>query len=250
MRMVRKKRCAQYSFISSLAPRWKEALMIKFNDRSHAGQLLAKQLNHYQNQPDTLILALPRGGVPVAFEIAKALHLPLDVYLVRKLGVPGHPELAMGAIANGDVTVFNSEIINALTITREELQAVIAAERQELRRRQQRYRHINSPLSIINKTIILVDDGLATGATMRAAIVALKKANPKKIIIAVPVSAPEICEQFKSITDEMICLLTPEPLYGVGMWYHSFPQTSDEEVIQLLAQAMAFSQVTKNGAKI
>lgn len=223
--------------------------MPKLNNRSHAGQLLSQQLNNYKNNPNVLVLALPRGGVPVAFEIAKELHLPLDVYLVRKLGVPGHKELAMGAIASGDVTVFNYEILNSLAIDSNEINAVIATERRELARRNKCYRNNNPPPEITNKIIILVDDGLATGATMRAAITALKKSKPQRIIVAVPVGALETCEALKQIADEVICLFTPEPLYGVGMWYHDFPQTSDEEVIRLLGNATTFSSLSKKESK-
>lgn len=222
--------------------------MPKFHDRTYAGQLLAKHLIAYKDKTNTLVLALPRGGVPVAFEIAKKLHLPLDVYLVRKLGVPGQNELAMGAIANGDVPVFNSDILNSLSITPNQINAVIEKERQELTRRNKHYRHDNPPLNITDQTIILVDDGLATGATMRAAITALRKSKPAKIIVAVPVGDPHVYQQLKQEADEVVCLFTPDPLCSVGMWYQYFPQISDAEVIQLLQQASTFSVLAKNRA--
>jgi putative phosphoribosyl transferase len=211
--------------------------MKKFHHRTQAGQLLAERLMVYQNKPHTLVLALPRGGVPVAFEIAQKLQLPLDIYLVRKLGVPGQEELAMGAIANNDVIVFNSDILDSLSLTTNQIDAVITSERHELTRRNKLYRHEALPPLITHQTIILVDDGLATGATMRAAISALKKSQPAKIIVAVPVGSPDICIEIRKEVDELVCLSTPEPFYSVGTWYEDFPQTSDNEVLELLQRA-------------
>lgn len=216
--------------------------MQKLQNRTHAGQVLAERLVAYKNQKTVVVLALPRGGVPIGFEIAKKLHLPLDVYLVRKLGVPGHEELAMGAIASGNIIIFNEEVIQSLSLSQEQIKAVIEFERQELDRRNRCYRGNKPFISVENKTIILVDDGLATGATMRAAVLSLKKLHPAKIVIAVPVGASDSCHKLESEVDEIICVFTPTPFYGVGMWYEEFPQTSDEEVIQLLQQAQSFGQ--------
>jgi predicted phosphoribosyltransferase len=208
--------------------------MRQFKDRRQAGQLLAKQLANYANNPDILILALPRGGVPVAFEIAKKLNLPLDVYIVRKLGAPEHEELAVGAIASDNTVVFNHDILHSLSLDASQLHAVIEKERHELERRNKLYRKQAPFPDIMGKTIIMVDDGIATGATLRAAVAAIKKSNPAKIIIAVPVGAPDTCEALKEEVDQLVCILSPQPLYSVGAWYETFPQTTDEEVIHLL----------------
>ena len=208
-----------------------------FRDRREAGQLLAKKLSHYANRPDVVVLALPRGGVPVAFEVANALRVPLDVYLVRKLGVPGYEELAMGAIATGGVRVLNEQIVNALGIPEDVIDAVASWEQQELERRERIYRGDRPPPDVQSKTVILIDDGLATGATMQAAVRALRQQEPARIVVAVPTAAPETCEQFKAEADEVICAITPEPFYAVGLWYEDFSQTTDEDVRELLAQA-------------
>ena len=208
-----------------------------FRDRREAGQLLAKKLSHYANRPDVVVLALPRGGVPVAFEVANALRVPLDVYLVRKLGVPGYEELAMGAIASGGVRVLNEQIVNALGIPEDVIDAVASWEQQELERRERIYRGDRPPPDVQSKTVILIDDGLATGATMQAAVRALRQQEPARIVVAVPTAAPETCEQFKAEADEVICAITPEPFYAVGLWYEDFSQTTDEDVRELLAQA-------------
>jgi putative phosphoribosyl transferase len=205
-----------------------------FHDRKDAGQQLAKLLTAYENDPKGLLLALPRGGVPVAFEVAKQLHLPLDVFIVRKLGVPYQPELAMGAIANGDVTILNDDIIAALNISQDEINTVKSQEEKELRRREIQYRHDRTFPAINGKHIILIDDGIATGTTMQAAILALKKLSPAKIIVAVPVAARDNLSVLKRMADEVVCLYTPEPFYGVGMFYEIFSQTTDEEVCDLL----------------
>ena len=208
-----------------------------FRDRHDAGQLLATQLARYTNRADVVVLALPRGGVPVAFEVAKALSVPLDVFLVRKLGVPGYEELAMGAIASGGVRVLNEQIVNALGIPEDVIDAVASWEQQELERRERIYRGDRPPPDVQSKTVILIDDGLATGATMQAAVRALRQQEPARIVVAVPTAAPETCEQFKAEADEVICAITPEPFYAVGLWYEDFSQTTDEDVRELLAQA-------------
>jgi predicted phosphoribosyltransferase len=209
--------------------------MAAFKDRTHAGRVLAEKLKHYRDNPDVVVLALPRGGVPVAFEVAQALHAPLDVFIVRKLGVPGHEEYAMGAIATGGVRVLNPDV--AGMIPSSAIDAVAAREQQELERRERLYRGDRPPLQIEGRIVILVDDGLATGSTMRAAVAAIRKKNPKRIVVAVPVAAPETCDEFRAEVDEVICASTPEPFRAVGLWYENFDQTSDEEVHALLDAA-------------
>ena len=208
-----------------------------FHDRSEAGRLLAEKLMAYANRKDIWVLALPRGGVPVAFEIAKALHAPLDVFLVRKLGVPGHEELAMGAIASGGVVVHNDEVIGGLGISSQVIDTVVARERQELERREHLYRGDRPFPDLHGCTVILVDDGLATGASMRAAVVAIRQHQPAHTVIAVPIAAPDTCEALSTQVDEIICAMTPDPMYSVGLWYEHFEQTTDDEVRELLAQA-------------
>jgi putative phosphoribosyl transferase len=208
-----------------------------FKDRTAAGQVLAVKLAAYANRADVLVLALPRGGVPVAFEVAQALNAPLDVFVVRKLGVPGQKELAMGAIASGGIRILNEDIIREEKIDELAIDKVTAKEQQELDRRQSLYRGDRPKPVIQGRTIILIDDGLATGATMRAAIAALQKQQPAKIVVAVPISSPQIYQQIKSLVDEIICADTPSPFYCVGLWYEKFPQTSDKEVRHLLNQA-------------
>jgi predicted phosphoribosyltransferase len=208
-----------------------------FRDRADAGRQLAMKLSAYANHPDLLVLGLPRGGVPVAFEVAQALAAPLDVFLVRKLGLPGQEELAMGAIASGGVTVLNSEVVDLLRIPNQVIDAVAAQEQRELERREHIYRGDRPPPDVHGKTVILVDDGLATGATMRAAANALREQRPARIIIAVPIAAPETCDEFRAEVDEIICAITPEPFYAVGMWYEDFSQTTDDQVHELLARA-------------
>ncbi|MDZ8052806.1 MAG: phosphoribosyltransferase [Aulosira sp. ZfuVER01] len=211
-----------------------------FQDRSSAGQLLAQELATYANRPNVLVLALPRGGVPIAFEIAKVLNVGLDVLLVRKLGVPNQEELAMGAIASGGVQIINQDIVSDLNVSKENIAKVAAQEEQELERREQLYRG-NCPFSKLKgKTVILVDDGLATGATMWAAIIAVKKQQPARIVVAVPVAASPAYQQLAEKVDEMVCLGTPKPFYSVGQWYQKFPQTTDDEVRDLLRKALNF----------
>lgn len=212
-----------------------------FKDRRFAGQVLARELAAYANRPDVLVLGLPRGGVPVAFEVAQALNAPLDILVVRKLGVPDQEELAMGAIASGGVRIINEYIINLVKISDEVIARVAVQEERELERRERLYRG-NRPLrDLQGRTVILVDDGLATGATMWAAIVAVRKQQPAQIVIAVPVAAPETCQELEAEVDEIVCISTPSPFHSVGLWYKDFPQTTDEEVRDLLAKA------TKNG---
>jgi putative phosphoribosyl transferase len=207
---------------------------IPFADRRQAGKELATQLANYANRSDVLVLALPRGGVPVAFEVARALHAPMDVFLVRKLGVPGHEELAMGAIATGGVRVLNEEVTSQMQISTSAIDEVATREEEELKRRERLY-HGDRPASEIRgRTVILIDDGLATGSTMRAAARALRKMQPSKIVVAVPVAATETCADLRDEVDEVICVATPEPFIAVGAWYSDFEQTSDREVRELL----------------
>ena len=212
-------------------------MMALFKDRIDAGQKLAKKLDNYAGQPDVIVLALPRGGVPVAFEVARALNAPLDIWLVRKLGVPGHEELAMGAIASGGIRVLNEDIIRFLNISDEMIDAIAAMEQRELERREHVYRGNRPKPDLRDQTIILVDDGLATGASMRAAIQSLRSQKPARIVAAVPTAAPETCAEFEDEVDEIICATTPQPFMGVGAWYQQISQTTDQEVRQLLEQA-------------
>jgi putative phosphoribosyl transferase len=207
-----------------------------FRDRREAGQLLATKLTAYANRPDVLVLALPRGGVPVAYEVARALGAPMDIFLVRKLGVPGYEELAMGAIATGGVRVLNDELVGGLRIPDYIIDEVAAWEQQELERRECLYRGARPVPDVRGRTVILVDDGLATGATMQAAVKALRLQQPARIVVAVPTAAPETCTQLKAVADDVICAITPEPFHAVGLWYEDFSQTTDEEVRDLLAQ--------------
>ncbi len=199
--------------------------------------MLAERLVEYAGRPDVLVLALPRGGVPVAYEVARALDVPLDIFVVRKLGVPGHEELAMGAIASGGVTVLNDDVVDALRIPRGLIDAVAARELRELTRRERAYRnHRPAPL-VRGRTVILVDDGLATGSTMRAAVAALRRLGPARIVVAVPTAAPSTCEEFRHEADACVCEITPEPFFAVGCWYEDFSQTTDEEVRDLLERS-------------
>jgi putative phosphoribosyl transferase len=208
-----------------------------FRNRTQAGQVLAGMLQEYSNREDLLVLALPRGGVPVAFEIANALHAPLDVFLVRKLGVPGQEELAMGAIATGGIRVLNYEVVKHLGLPDHVIDSATEKEQRELDRREQAYRGNREPPEVPGRTIILVDDGLATGSTMRAAVTALRQQKPARIVVAVPVAATSTCQEFREEVDQIICATTPEPFYGVGQWYEDFSQTTDEEVRDLLDRA-------------
>jgi putative phosphoribosyl transferase len=216
-------------------------------DRVEAGQILATKLKQYTKRPDVIILALPRGGVPVAYQVAKILDLPMDIFLVRKLGVPGQEELAMGAIASGGVRVLNHDVITTLQIPESIIDTVAEKEQRELERREKFYRPDAPAYNLTNKTVILIDDGLATGATMKAAAEALKQQKVNKIIIAVPVAAESTCRELSTLVDDIVCALTPEPFYGVGYWYDDFSQTSDAEVIELLRKVHGIT--TENSRK-
>lgn len=211
---------------------WGERL---FEDRQHAGRVLAERLAHLQGHQDLLVLALPRGGVAVGFEVARALHAELDVFVVRKLGYPGHEEYAMGAIASGGVRVMN--VRAGAGVTEREVDAIVRREEAELARRERLYRGSRPPVAIAGRTVIVVDDGLATGATMRAAVAAIRKQSPQRLIVAVPVGAQETCAQLESEADEVVCAEIPSPFHAVGLWYRHFPQSTDDEVRQLLEEA-------------
>jgi putative phosphoribosyl transferase len=205
-----------------------------FRDRTDAGRQLADELLHYGGRNGVIVLALPRGGVPVAAEVASRLALPLDVFVVRKLGVPGHEELAMGAIASGDVRVLNRDVIDAISVPDEIIDAVTALEREEFKRRELSYRGDRRAPEVQGRTVILIDDGLATGASMRAAVAALRPQDAAKIVVAVPVGAPSTCRELQSVADEVICLSAPHAFVGVGQYYEDFSQTSEDEVRALL----------------
>lgn len=208
-----------------------------FRNRTEAGRLLASRLAGYANRSDVVVLALPRGGVPVAFEVAQALGAPLDVFLVRKLGTPGQVELALGAIASGGVRVLNRSVVEYLGIPDQVIDSIAAQEQKELERREHAYRDDRPPIEVRDKTIILIDDGLATGSTMRAAIAALKRRQPARIIVAVPVAPALTCEELREEVDEVVCPLSPSEFDGVGRWYEDFSQTSDDQVRALLEQS-------------
>lgn len=210
---------------------------VRFQDRQDAGRRLASELMEYSDQPNVLVLALPRGGVPVAHEVARELSAPLDVFLVRKLGVPGQEELAMGAIASGGVRIVNQQVVRMLGLTEDQIAAAAADESQELERRDREYRGNRAPPRIEGKTVILVDDGLATGSTMRAAVAAVQAQGPRRLVVAVPVGARDTCEALRREVDEVVCASTPEPFYGVGAWYRDFAQTTDEEVREILGHS-------------
>ena len=210
-----------------------------FADRADAGRVLAEELAPYAGSPDVIVLGLPRGGIPVAYEVACALDVPLDVFVVRKLGAPGQEELAMGAIASGDVVVVNDEVIEALKISPAELKAEIENEGRELERREAIYRGGRALVAVKGKTVILVDDGLATGSTMRAAVAALRRQGPAQIVVAVPVGASSTCAEFEEIADRCVCAIAPDEFRSVGLWYEDFAQTDDDEVCNLLGRAAA-----------
>jgi predicted phosphoribosyltransferase len=208
-----------------------------FRDRREAGRVLAERLADYAGAPNLLVLALPRGGVPVGFEVARALHAPLDVFVVRKLGVPGHEELAMGAIATGGVRVLAEDVINSLGLSERDVAAVAAQEQLELEDRERNFRDGRPAPEVRGRTVILVDDGLATGSTMRAALLALRAQRPARLVVAVPVGAPETCAMMRRDADDVVCAATPEPFMAVGVWYADFTQTTGAQVRELLREA-------------
>lgn len=208
---------------------------LPFADRRQAGRVLAEHLEHYRGHPNLLVLALPRGGVAVGFEVAHALQAPLDVFVVRKLGFPGHEEYAMGAIASGGVRVMNP--LPGATVSPEAVAAVVEREQAELVRRERLYRGDGPAVSIRGRTVIVADDGLATGSTMRAAVLAIRPQRPAHLVVAVPVGADDTCEQLRAEADEVVCCATPRPFRAVGLWYRNFPQASDDEVHELLEEA-------------
>lgn len=205
-----------------------------YRDRRHAGRVLAERLGSYANRDEVIVLGLPRGGVPVAAEVAAALHAPLDVFVVRKLGTPGHEELAMGAIASGGIRVVNSEVVTMLHLTAEQIDLVAQREAVELARREHLYRGDRTFPDLRNRTVILIDDGLATGSTMRAAAHAVRQQAPASIVVAVPIAAPETCAGFTAEVDEIVCAMSPRGFEAVGLWYEDFSQTTDDEVRALL----------------
>ena len=212
-----------------------------FRNRTEASQVLARRLQQYKNQPDVLILGLPRGGVPVAYEVARELNAPLDVFIVRKLGVPGHEELGMGAIATGGVRTLHEGIIREIGISPQTIEAVSAREQAELERRERLYRGDRPAPTIKGRTVVIVDDGLATGSTMKAAIQAVRQQDPRQVIVAVPTAPSETCEQLKESADHVVCALTPEPFFSVGGSYADFTQITDGEVRDLIASAANIS---------
>jgi predicted phosphoribosyltransferase len=214
----------------------------RFEGRRQAGRALADKLLHYRDVPDVVVLGLPRGGVPVAFEVAKALHAPLDVFVVRKLGVPAYPEMAMGAVATGGVRVLNPRVIAELSISEETIERVAAKEREEVERRERDYRGERPPPEIEGATVILVDDGLATGATMRAAVQSVRLQGPKEVVVAAPAGAGKTCRTLRQEADEVICLIETDHFFAVGQWYRDFEQLTDEEVQRLLAEAHGLSE--------
>jgi putative phosphoribosyl transferase len=208
-----------------------------FRDRAEAGRALAERLRRYGGRDGVVVLGLPRGGVPVAYEVARELGAPLDVFMVRKLGVPGHEELALGAIATGGIRVLNQELVKQLRLPPAAIEAIEARERRELERRERAYRGDRPPPDLTGRTVILVDDGLATGSTMLAAVQAVRQDNPARVVVAVPVADPEVCASLQEVADEAVCAITPQPMRAVGMWYEDFSQTTDDEVRELLARA-------------
>jgi putative phosphoribosyl transferase len=213
-----------------------------FEDRHAAGRFLASTLSDLRTRPEVVVLALPRGGVPVGYEVAKSLDAALDVFVVRKLGVPGHEELAMGAIASGGIRLVNRDLVRQLGIPDHIIEAAAAREQRELERREREYRDGRPPLDVRGRTVVLVDDGLATGASMRAAVEALRAKHPAQIIVAVPVAAPATRAEFEAEVDQVVCALTPQQFSAVGQWYQDFSPTTDEEVRELLRRAETFGQ--------
>ena len=212
-------------------------LTTRFRDRTQAGRLLATELAPWAHRSDVVVLALPRGGVPVGYEVARALGVPLDVFVVRKLGVPGHEELGMGAIAPGGVRLLNEDVVATAGVSNATIEAVAEREAAEILRRERAYRGDRPATELRGRTVILVDDGLATGASMRAAAAAVRSRGPSRVVVAIPAAAPNTCEVLRAEVDEVVCLMTPEPFSAVGLWYEDFSQTNDEEVRELLARA-------------
>lgn len=213
-----------------------------FTDRRHAGRVLASRVTKYAGRDDVIVLALPRGGVPVAYEVAAALSAPMDVFLVRKLGTPGHRELAMGAIASGGVRVVNQDVVQWYGISEAAIDRIAREEQEELERRERVYRDDRPAPDLANKIVVLIDDGLATGSTMRAAVQAVRARRPARVVIAVPVGAPQTCAELAVSADEVICARMPEPFSAVGQWYLNFEQTDDAEVRELLQKSAATPQ--------
>jgi len=209
----------------------------RFADRREAGRVLARMLEGVSTDPDPVVLALPRGGVPVAREVAAHLGAPLEAFVVRKLGVPGHEELALGAVASGGALVLNQDVVRSLDLSTDVIEAVADRERQELARREREYRGDRPMPDVTGRCVILVDDGLATGASMRAAVAAARRLEPARLIVAVPVGAPSTCDELRREVDEVVCAITPSPFHAVGVWYDQFDQTTDDEVRALLADA-------------
>ncbi|WP_165070651.1 phosphoribosyltransferase [Paludisphaera rhizosphaerae] len=220
-----------------------------FRDRREAGRVLAESLSKYAGRSDVLVLGLPRGGVPVAYEAAHALGAPLDVFLVRKLGVPGHEELAFGALASGGVRLLNRDVVEALRIQPQVVEAVTKMEATELGRRERQYRDDRPAPEVRDRTVILIDDGLATGASMRAAVAALKRMGPARVVVAVPVAARQTVDEMSHEVDEIVCARTPEPFQAVGLWYADFSQTSDAEVSELLRQAEREQEAARTASR-
>jgi predicted phosphoribosyltransferase len=210
---------------------------VYFRDRTEAGRFLARNLQEYADRSDVIVLALPRGGVPVGYEVARELNVPFDVFLVRKLGVPQHEELAMGAIATGGVRILNEDVIHELAIPEYIIDAVTAKEKNELERREDLYRGEKTPPAIENRVVIVVDDGLATGSSMKAAVAAIREQRPARVIVAVPTAPVHTCDELKTLADEVVCPLTPQPFYAVGGSYVDFRQTTDDEVRELIRRA-------------
>jgi putative phosphoribosyl transferase len=214
----------------------------RFRDREEAGLALAEELRRYAGRPDVVVLGLPRGGVVVAFEVARELDVPLDIFLVRKLGAPGHEELAAGAVATGGVMLLNDDVVRGLGIGARQIEQIASRERGLLERREAIYRGHFSPVSLAGKTAVLVDDGLATGATMRTAVASVRRLDPARIVVAVPTAPAETCTTLAAEADEVVCLMTPAPFFSVGEWYEDFAQTADDEVVVLLERARAFGR--------